>query len=59
MTDQVLKDLEKLKSNVTEEFKVWFQFSVDMAAPVGVSPSLHLSQNVGVDLETMYQVLLG
>ena len=40
MMDQVLKDLEKIKSNITEEFKSWFQFSVDKAASVGVSPSV-------------------
>lgn len=45
-------DLDKIISNITEEFKLWFQFSVDMAASVGMSES----PNVGVDLETMYQV---
>ena len=40
MIDQVLKNLEEIKNNVTEEFKLWFQFSIDMAASVGVSPSV-------------------
>ena len=40
MIKQVLKGLEKIKSNITEEFKLWFQFSFDMAVSVGVSPSI-------------------
>ena len=38
--DQVVKDLEKIESNIAEEFKPWLQFSADMAASVGVSPSV-------------------
>ena len=40
MIDQVLNDLKKTKTNITEEFKLWFQFAVDMAKSVGVSPSV-------------------
>ena len=40
MINQVLKDVEKIKSDIIEEFKLWFQFSVYMADSVGVSPSV-------------------
>ena len=40
MIDQVLQDLEKIESNITEELKLWFRFPVDMATAVGVSPSV-------------------
>ena len=34
------KDLEEIKSNITEEIKLRFRFSIDMATSVGVSPSV-------------------
>ena len=64
MIDQVLKDLEKIKSNITEKLKLWFRFSVDMATAVSVSPSVpriakcwsRFSNNVpSEDNESYYQ----
>ena len=68
MINQFLKDLEKIKSNITEEFKFWFQFSVDMATSVGVSPSVpriakywsRFRNNVpGEDNESCYRRAIG
>ena len=64
MIDQVLKDLEKIKSNIAEKLKLWFRFSVDMAIAVSVSPSVpriakcwsRFSNNVlSEDNESYYQ----
>ena len=39
MIEQILNNLKKTKTNITEELKLWLQFAADMAKSVGVSPS--------------------
>ena len=36
MIDQIISDLKHTKRDIENEFKGWFKFATDMAAPVGV-----------------------
>ena len=38
MIDQIISDLKHTKRDIENEFKGWFKFATDMAAPVGVNP---------------------